>query len=141
MSSGHGHTVVPNVENPPKIILKNSWNWRIILVPATIWQVLNMKCTEWTETEAIWIGRNLYEKILWNHFKLTYFWRVLAVWNQCGSVCRVLCTKLIGKEMQKKKEKISIFLGDLIKFLGFVFYDHFLFLHRNSNNLLIFKKK
>ena len=35
-----------------------------------------------------------------------------------------MCTKLIGKEMQKKKGKISIFLGDLIKFLVFEFYDH-----------------
>ena len=57
-------TVVPNVKNLPKFRLKNSWNWRIILVPATIWQVLNLTCTEWPETEASSICRNLHEKFV-----------------------------------------------------------------------------
>ena len=30
-----------SVNNPPKNRLKKSLNWRIILVPATIWQILN----------------------------------------------------------------------------------------------------
>ena len=31
--------------------LKNSWNRQIILMPVTVWQVLNMKCVQWPETE------------------------------------------------------------------------------------------
>ena len=47
-------------QNPVKIWFKNSWNWLIIHAPATIWQVLNMKCTIWPETEVMWIhfGKN-----------------------------------------------------------------------------------
>ena len=30
-------------ENPSVWDSKNSWNWRILLVPATIWQILNVK--------------------------------------------------------------------------------------------------
>ena len=55
-------TVVPNVKNPPRIRLKNSSNWQIIFAPSTIWQVLNVKYSEWPETEAIWICWNLQEK-------------------------------------------------------------------------------
>ena len=51
-----------NCKNPPKIRFKNSWNWWIILVSATIWQVFDVKYTEWPETEAIWICKNLNEK-------------------------------------------------------------------------------
>ena len=34
-------------------IQKNSWNWRVILVPATVWQILNV--IQWPETEIKWI--------------------------------------------------------------------------------------
>ena len=38
----------PDVKKTPqKLDLKKSWNWQIILVPATIWQILNV----WPETE------------------------------------------------------------------------------------------
>ena len=35
-------------KNPPNIRVKNSWNWLIILMPATVWQILSMKwaCNE-----------------------------------------------------------------------------------------------
>ena len=33
----------PNDRNPPKIRLKNSWNWLVIVTPATVSQILNMK--------------------------------------------------------------------------------------------------
>ena len=55
-------TVVPNVKNPPKIRLKNC-EIDGSYFPATIWQVLNMKCAEWPETEASWKCRNFLEKI------------------------------------------------------------------------------
>ena len=46
-------------QKPPEIRLKNSWNWQIILVPATIWQIFNVKQRQSTETELIWICWNL----------------------------------------------------------------------------------
>ena len=49
-------------KNPPKLRLKISWNLRIILVSAMIWQVFNMKHTLWPETEAIWKCWNLHGK-------------------------------------------------------------------------------
>ena len=32
-----------------------SWNWLITFIPATVWQILNMKCVQWPETEIVWI--------------------------------------------------------------------------------------
>ena len=29
------------------------WNWHVILMPATIWQILNMKWIQWPETEIM----------------------------------------------------------------------------------------
>ena len=47
-------TIGPKCENPPKIDEKHSWNWRIILMPATIWQNFHMKCMHvWPETEIV----------------------------------------------------------------------------------------
>ena len=56
-------TVVLNVKNPPKIE-KKSWNGLVILVPATVWQVFNMR--QRPETEIKWICWNL----IWNFKKL-----------------------------------------------------------------------
>ena len=39
------NTVGPNRKNPPKTI-KNLGNWQIILMPATVWQILNMNCMQ-----------------------------------------------------------------------------------------------
>ena len=39
----HRRTVELNSKIPPKWDLKNSWNWHVILVPATVWQILNRK--------------------------------------------------------------------------------------------------
>ena len=58
-------TVGPNRKTLSKIWFKNSWNWLIILVPATIWQVLNMKCTIWPETEVMWFFLKKLVKSLW----------------------------------------------------------------------------
>ena len=56
---------------------KSSWNWRVILVPATIWQVLNMKTTQRPEMEVMSMP-TLVRKNSWNHFEGTYFWRVFS---------------------------------------------------------------
>ena len=62
--------MVSHSKNPPKIgILKISWNWLITLMPAAVWQILNMKHMQWPKT--CW---NLPEKKSWNHIKWTYFW-------------------------------------------------------------------
>jgi len=38
------HTVRPNSKIPPKVKrTKKSWNWLIILITATVWQILNLK--------------------------------------------------------------------------------------------------
>ena len=36
-------TVGLNGNNPPKIRFKNSWNWPIIIMPATSWQLFNKR--------------------------------------------------------------------------------------------------
>ena len=59
-----------NCKNPPKIEFKNSWNWRIILVPATIWQILNVKHKQ-SETEVMRIFRKSREITLG---KLIFWW-------------------------------------------------------------------
>ena len=45
-------TVGPNSKNSPKIRFENPCNWLIILVPAAIWQLLNMKRMQFTEIEV-----------------------------------------------------------------------------------------
>ena len=40
-----------NSKNPPKMGFKNSWNWLVILMTASIWQILNMKPVRWPEKE------------------------------------------------------------------------------------------
>ena len=46
------------LKNPPKTEFKNSSNWLIVLVPATVWQILNVKQRRQPETEVMWIRRN-----------------------------------------------------------------------------------
>ena len=60
-------TVEPNGKNPPIIRLKNSWNWLIILMPATVWQILNIKCLQWPETEVVWIFWICLENVVKSH--------------------------------------------------------------------------
>ena len=43
--------------------LKKSWNWPIILQPATVGQILNMTHMQWPETEIMGICWNLDGKI------------------------------------------------------------------------------
>ena len=47
-----------------KVRWKYSWNWLIMHIPATLWQILNnMKRIQWPETEIICILWNLLGKI------------------------------------------------------------------------------
>jgi len=57
---------------------KKSWNWRIILVAATIWQILNMK-------QATGNGscENLHGKSREFTLGELIFWRVFDIWNDC----------------------------------------------------------
>ena len=41
-------------------------------MPAEIWQILNIYCTQLTETKVMWICRN-FHKNSWNHHGQTYF--------------------------------------------------------------------
>ena len=66
--------------------LKNSWNWLVLIVSAKAWQILNMKCTQWPETEIIWICWNLLWKNRKKNIKWTCFRRVFDIWNLCAPV-------------------------------------------------------
>ena len=43
------------LKRPPRIRLKDSLNWLILIIPAMVWQVLKMRCIEWPDTEMMWI--------------------------------------------------------------------------------------
>ena len=88
-----------------KLHSKNSWNWVVILVSATIWQVLNGKCIK-TGNENDVNQLKIALKNSWNHIKVIYFWRILPIWNHSEAVrrwndwsnsaqARSLCQKLL----------------------------------------------
>ena len=54
------NAVVSNTNNK---IPKKSWNCQIILIPPTVWQILNSKQMQWPETGFMWICWNLLWKI------------------------------------------------------------------------------
>ena len=74
-------TVRLNNKIPPKIRLKKvvTLHWLIILMLATIWQILKMKNLKriCTCISVVWIT-------LRNHIKLINFWPILAIWNHCS---------------------------------------------------------
>ena len=57
-------TVVWIAKNPPKINFKNSWNWLVVLVPATIWWISNMQAHAMTENRNSAIAL----KLRWERF-------------------------------------------------------------------------
>ena len=57
------HSWVYIAKNRQKRDSKNSWNRRIILVHATVWQILNVN-RRLPETEVIWIWRNFNGKLV-----------------------------------------------------------------------------
>ena len=84
------HTFGPNYKNSPKMRLKNSWKRRIILVPATVWQTLNVEHRQATGNGSCINFRKLAWKNSWNHFGWTYFRRVLAIWNHFEAAAKLL---------------------------------------------------
>ena len=78
------HIVGPNIKNPPNIRMKISWNWRIILMPATIWQVLKVKRTQRPKTEVVRICWNLKGKTREITLSELIFGGFLAIWNHCA---------------------------------------------------------
>ena len=62
---------------------KNSWNWLVMLLPTTIWQILNIKCVLWPETEVMWICWNLLGKTREITLSELIFGGFLAIWNHC----------------------------------------------------------
>ena len=78
-------------ETRQKLDSKNSWNWRVILVPATVWQIFECDAMTGNGNQVNLLElASKFRKKLWNHTKWTYFWRVLAVWNH-GATQNVLC--------------------------------------------------
>ena len=61
---------------------KNPWNQRIILVPATVWQILNVKCRQ-PETEVMWCCRNFHGKTREITIGKLMFWRIFDIWDHC----------------------------------------------------------
>ena len=68
----------------PKLRSKNSWNWVVILVSATLWRVLNVKCIKTGNGNDV-NQLKIALKNSWNRIKLTYFWRILPIWNHSAS--------------------------------------------------------
>ena len=68
----HG-TVGPNGRNLPKIRLKNSWNWLVIVMLATVWQILNMNGHAMSGIGNYMNLLTLAWKISWNHKKVNLF--------------------------------------------------------------------
>ena len=64
-----------------KLHSKNSWNWVVILVSATIWQVLNVKCIKTGNGNDVNQLKTAL-KMSWNQIKWTSFWHILPIWNQ-----------------------------------------------------------
>ena len=95
-------TEVSNDKNPPKIKLKNSWNWLVIRMATTFWYILKIKYLQWPETEIKWICWNL----IWKIREITvgnFFWRVLVIWNLCAVATVILpmsCTETFGQLLQ-----------------------------------------
>ena len=53
-----------------------------MLVSATIWQILNVKCRQ-PETEVMWICRNFHGKTRESTLGEFMFWRIFDIWNLC----------------------------------------------------------
>ena len=72
-------TVGSYCKNPSKTRFKNLWNWLIVLVPATVWLILNVKLRQ-EETEVMWICRNFHGKTreitLGRTYILADFWHL-----------------------------------------------------------------
>ena len=70
-----------SLDNFDNQVVKNSWNWRIIPIPATVWRS--------TTNTMTGNGVGICWNFLWKTREITssvstYFKRVLAIWNYCA---------------------------------------------------------
>ena len=80
----HSCVKTSKVKNPPKITFE-----KFVKLTDHTCACNNLTSSEYdvhgmTGNGSYLIIQKLAWKNLWNHFKLTYFWRVLAVWNHCA---------------------------------------------------------
>ena len=74
-----------------QIAWENLGNWLVILVFATVWQVLNVQQIQSPETEMMqicWIRFCKTREITLHMW--TYLWRVLVIWNLCAAVVALM---------------------------------------------------
>ena len=77
-----GRAITGNGKSRQKMNCKNSSNWLIIDMPATVWQILKAKGEQLPETEN---AKNYFWKknceITANELRWFHFWSVFAIWN------------------------------------------------------------
>ena len=67
---------------PAKNNIKHSWYWLFML--AAVCQILSVnEFNDW-KRKLCEFAETCWEEKSWNHFKLTNFWRIWAIWNHCG---------------------------------------------------------
>ena len=89
---------------------------RLMLV--AIWQVSEMQCMQSQETEIMQICWNRFWKNLWKHIRLTYFWRVLFIWNLCAAaeaMVSVLSDPMLEEASNSLAMAVAIFLETLFE--------------------------
>ena len=98
-----------NVKIPAKNLIKKIHeNWSVKLMPATVWQIFNTKCIQWLEIEIMWICMlKLAYKNSWNHIKISYFWRVWAIWNPLWSSVWEAQLEAFPPRMHRRTEQLS----------------------------------
>ena len=95
------HISAKHQKTRQKLRLKNSSNWRTILLHITVWRFLNMKHTQWPETEIMWLYCCLGKFVKWfqvNHIfahnSLTIFEYLACIMTGNGNHVTLL---LLGK--------------------------------------------
>ena len=95
------HISAKHQKTRQKLRLKNSSNWRTILLHITVWRFLNMKHTQWPETEIMWLYCCLGKFVKWfqvNHIfahnSLTIFEYLACIMTGNGNHVTLL---LFGK--------------------------------------------
>ena len=75
-------------ETRRKFRLKNSGNWVVILLLATVWQIFDMKSIQSPETEILSIYWEFLDKVREPATSELILWRILTIWNHCGGLGR-----------------------------------------------------
>ena len=72
-------------KNPPENwILKKVGNWLAILMPATVWHIFVSEAQQFTWKAESYLQNWRIREIRNHTMKWIYFWRVLAIWNDCA---------------------------------------------------------